>query len=65
LLRFANLFRAPSAEMLAQRELEEAKRELLTSQTQRDYYSHIVKFNEVRIERLRRTLADMHSEVEL
>ena len=61
-MNLMNLFRPTSAEQLAQRELEDAKRELLTAQTSLDYYTSIVKFNETRINRLRHTLADMHAE---
>jgi hypothetical protein len=61
-MNLMNLFRPNSAEQLAQRELEDAKRELLTAQTHRDYYDSQVRFNETRIARLRHTLADMHTE---
>ena len=38
------MFRKPSADMLAQRELEDSMRGLLEAQQKRDYYTHIVGF---------------------
>lgn len=46
------LFALPSAAVLAQKELDEARRELLSAQTARDYADAIVKYNEARIARL-------------
>ena len=45
-------FRKPSARMLAQRELEDAQRDLLVSQTQTEYYSAITQYNVDRVARL-------------
>jgi hypothetical protein len=46
------LFAAPSPEMMALRELEDAKRSLLTAQTSREYAESLVKFREQQIKRL-------------
>lgn len=45
-------FRKPSADVMAQRELEENQRELLNSQRNRDYYAKLAEFYEVRIKTL-------------
>lgn len=45
-------FRKPSAEVLAQRELEDAKRALLESQRMHEYHFNMVAFNKARIGRL-------------
>lgn len=55
--RIAELFNVPTAHELAQRELAEAERELLRAQTSADYAASLVRYNEARIARLRRTLA--------
>lgn len=46
------LWSTPSAEALALRELEDAKRSLLESQTNREYAESMVKFREAQIKRL-------------
>lgn len=46
------LWQTPSAEVLALRELEEAKRKLLDAQTSREYSDSMVKFREAQIKRL-------------
>lgn len=46
------LWQTPSAEALALRELEEAKRKLLDAQTSREYAESMVKFREAQIKRL-------------
>lgn len=46
------LYTVPSAEMLALRELEEAKRKLLEAQTGREYADSMCKYHEARIKRL-------------
>ena len=46
------LWAAPSAEVLAIKELEEAKRKLLDAQTSREYAESMVKFREAQIKRL-------------
>lgn len=50
------IFKKPSAEKLAYREYEEARRNLLQSQRMRDYYESMVKFETQRIKRLRKIL---------
>lgn len=47
-----NPFRKPSAKELAQIELEEAQRQLLTAQTSADYARRITEYNQDRIRRL-------------
>lgn len=49
---FLELFRKPSAEVLAQRELDEDKRLLLETQRSKDYYSKLVEYYETRIRNL-------------
>jgi hypothetical protein len=46
------LWQTPSAEMLAMRELEDAKRRLLEAQTTREYADSMCKFREQQIKRL-------------
>lgn len=46
------LWAAPSAEVLAIKELEDAKRKLLDAQTSREYADSMVKFRESQIKRL-------------
>lgn len=46
------LFTTPSAESLALRELEDAKRKLLDAQTSREYAESMCKFREQQIKRL-------------
>ena len=50
-------FRMPSSEMMAMKELEMAKRELLQMQTAKDYSSRMVEYNQDRIRRLTAHLA--------
>lgn len=45
-------FRTPSAEILAQRELEEAKRQLLQAQAGMEYAAAMVDYHTSRIQRL-------------
>lgn len=45
-------FRKPSANVLAQRELEDARRQMLNDQTMAEHYSSRVQFQRVRISRL-------------
>ncbi len=51
------LFRKPSAEVLAQQELEDARRELLQCQRMRDYYDSMTNFNNTRINRVQQMLS--------
>ena len=46
------LYAAPSAESLALRELENAKRSLLEAQSGREYAEAMCKYHEARIKRL-------------
>ena len=46
------LWSTPSAESLALRELEDAKRKLLDAQTSREYAESMCKFREAQIKRL-------------
>jgi hypothetical protein len=45
-------FRAPSAEAMALRELEDSKRRLLETQTAREYAESMCKYYETKIKRL-------------
>lgn len=45
-------FRTPTADELAAKELEEAKRELLRELSNQDYINRIVQYHEDRIKRL-------------
>jgi hypothetical protein len=47
-----NAYTTPTAESLALRELEEAKRRLLEAQTAREYAESMCKYREAQIERL-------------
>lgn len=47
-----HLFRVPSYLVLAQQELDDARRELLEAQTAADYSLQIVEYNRNRIARL-------------
>lgn len=47
-----NMYATPSAEAIALRELEEAKRKLLDAQTGREYADSMCKFREAQIKRL-------------
>jgi hypothetical protein len=46
------LWSTPSAEVIALRELEDAKRKLLEAQTSREYAESMCKFREMQIKRL-------------
>ena len=47
-----NLYATPSAEQIALRELETAKRSLLEAQSGREYADSMCKYHEARIKRL-------------
>jgi len=47
-----NLFRPPSAETIALRELETAKRDLLQMQDTQEYAAKMVEYHQGKIERL-------------
>lgn len=50
-------FRRPSAITLAQRELEDAQRQLLTAQSASEYAARMVQYHQDRVGRLKRILA--------
>lgn len=47
-----DVYSIPSAEVIALKELEEAKRKLLEAQTGREYADSMCKYHEARIKRL-------------
>ena len=47
-----SLLRVPTADIMAVRELEEAKRELLRSQSAQDYAKRMVEYHQDRVKRL-------------
>ena len=49
---FKNAYKTPSAEQIALRELETAKRSLLEAQSGREYADSMCKYHEARIKRL-------------
>lgn len=50
------MFRKPSADVLAQRELEEAQRQLLTAHAGQEYAAAMVHYHKQRIARLTNAL---------
>lgn len=46
------IFRKPSVEVMAQRQLEDARRSLLSAQEHMEYAASLVQFHEARIRRL-------------
>jgi hypothetical protein len=50
--RLSNSFRLPSADLMAVRELEEAKRSLLQMQTAQDYAKRMCEYHQDRVKRL-------------
>lgn len=46
------IFRTPTAEQLAQRELEEARRQLLVAHSSQEYAQTIVEYHRKRVSRL-------------
>ena len=56
-----SVFDTPTAEMLALKELEEAKRKLLEAQSGKEYAESICKYREAQIKRL---TAYLHSSTE-
>ena len=59
---FARYFRKPSADELAQRELDDARRDLLEMQRKRDYYQKMSEFCMIRIDRVRQQLKETANE---
>jgi hypothetical protein len=53
--QIVQLFATPSADVLAVRELEEAKRQLLLSLSAQEYATSQVRYNQSRVERLTKT----------
>ena len=53
---FAGLFRPASPEVLAARELDEARRQLLAAESAAEYADAMCVYHEARIERLQRYL---------
>lgn len=51
------MMRKPSAELMAQRELEEAERQLLNAQASMEYATALVQYHTTRIARLNRLLS--------
>ncbi len=51
--QFLETFRKPSARVIAQRELEDAERELLATQTASEYAKNLVQYHQQRIQRLK------------
>lgn len=58
--KLIDTFRKPSAEVMAQRELDEAKRQLLEAQAGQEYAAAMVQFHQNRISRLNRMLLVAH-----
>ena len=54
---FIETFRKPSAIQLAQRELEDAQRQLLQAQSGAEYATRMVQYHQDRVARLKRLLA--------
>jgi hypothetical protein len=50
--RLSTTFRLPSADLMAVRELEQAKRELLQMQTAQDYAKRMCEYHQDRVKRL-------------
>jgi len=50
--KIIEIFRAPSAEVLALRELEQAERSLLEAQTSQEYSKRMAEYHNDRIKRL-------------
>ena len=58
--RLSTTFRLPSADLLAVRELEEAKRSLLQMQTSQDYAKRMCEYHQDRVKRLTAYIAKEH-----
>lgn len=63
MISLRNLFRRPSALVLAQRELEQAQRDLLDAQSGQEYAKRMSDYHADRIKRLTAYLRDAHAEV--
>jgi len=60
--KFLNLFKTPSAIVIAARELEEARRQLLQSQSAAEYANRISAYHLDRIKRLSSYLVEANKE---
>jgi hypothetical protein len=54
------MYRTPSAAILAQRELEESRRQLLAAHSASEYYAAMVQVHRTRIARLTATINDLN-----
>jgi len=55
-----SVYTTPSAELIARKELEDAKRKLLEAQTGKEYAESMCKYHEARIKRLTAYLHSAH-----
>ncbi len=60
MMKMLDPFRTPSAEIIAQRELEQARRELLQAQAGQEYATAMVQYHQARIGRLQSMLQEAH-----
>ncbi len=58
MMKMLDPFRTPSAEIIAQRELEQARRELLQAQAGQEYATAMVQYHQARIGRLQSMLQE-------
>jgi hypothetical protein len=56
------LYAPPTAEVLALRELEQSRRDLLDAQTQQEYSTKMVEFHKIKIKRLSAFLKGMEEQ---
>lgn len=54
------LYRTPSAATLAQRELEDSRRQLLVAHSAQEYYTAMVQVHRTRIARLTATITELN-----
>jgi hypothetical protein len=54
------MYRTPSAAILAQRELDESRRQLLAAHSASEYYAAMVQVHRTRIARLTATITDLN-----
>jgi anti-sigma28 factor (negative regulator of flagellin synthesis) len=55
---FIEVFRKPSVDVIAQRQLDDARRSLMNAHESLEYAKAMVQFNEERIKRLKQTIKD-------
>ena len=58
--RLLGAYRTPSAATLAQRELEESRRQLLAAHSASEYYAAMVQVHRTRIARLTATITELN-----